>query len=102
MILVGDIMQEVPGLIEQLIEQNVLQCLLKEIQREIPHDPDVIPNVVYFVNMYCLVERGRELEKEYQIIEKVFECFTDRSYIEVLSCNKGLLKGKCIDSIALE
>jgi len=38
---------------------------LKELKREIPRDPDVIPNVVYFVNMYCLVEKGRELEKEY-------------------------------------
>lgn len=58
--------------------------------------------MVYFVNMYCLVDRGRELEKQFRIVDRVLECFVDKSYIEVLSSSKGLLKGKCIDSIALE
>lgn len=102
MLLVGDIMQEVPSLVHQFMEQNILQPILAELSKRIPIDADMIPNVVYFVNMYCLVDKGRELEQQHNIIDKVLHCFTDKSYVEVLSSSKGQLKGKCIDSLALE
>ena len=52
--------------------------------------------------MYCLVERGRTIENEYNIIGKVLDVIVDKDYIEVLSSTKSLLKGKCYDTIALE
>ena len=52
--------------------------------------------------MYCLVERGREMEAKYNIIDKVLEVLVDKSYVDILTSNKGLLKGKCFDSIAME
>jgi hypothetical protein len=52
--------------------------------------------------MYCLVERGREMEAKYKVIDKVLSVLIDKTYVDVLTSNKGLLKGKCFDSIAME
>ena len=52
--------------------------------------------------MYCLVERGREIETKYKLIDKVLSVLVDKTFIDVLTSNKGLLKGKVFDSIAME
>jgi hypothetical protein len=75
---------------------------LDELSFQIPLDLDTIPNIIYFVNMYCLMESGRKLETDYNIIGKILEVMVKKSYIEVLGSSKGLLKGKGLDSIAME
>ena len=52
--------------------------------------------------MYCLVERGREMETKYKVIEKVLSVLIDKTYVDVLTSNKELLKEKFFDSIAME
>jgi hypothetical protein len=54
-----------------------------------PKDCETLPNIIYFVNMYCLTERGRELEKEYKVLKKIVRLFTDKGYVDVLGMNKG-------------
>jgi hypothetical protein len=48
------------------------------------------------------MESGRKLETDYNIIGRILEVMVKKSYIEVLGSSKGLLKGKGLDSIAME
>ena len=80
----------------------MLISIIEELDRKIPKDLETIPSVIYFINMYCLVENGRKLETHYNIIGKVLGVLSNKEYIEVLSSSKGLIKGKCFDSLAME
>ena len=91
-----------PQLIDNFIESSILPSILEELCFQIPLDLDTIPNIIYFVNMYCLMESGRKLETQYNIIGRILEVMVKKGYIEVLASSKGLLKGKGLDSIAME
>lgn len=52
--------------------------------------------------MYCLMESGRKLESQYDIIGRILDVMVRKDYVEVFGSSKGLLKGKGLDSIAME
>lgn len=48
--------------------------------------------------MYCLTEKGRELEKEKGVINKLIGIYSKKGFIECLSAgNKNGGKNKCFD-----
>ena len=38
--------------------------------------------VVYFLNMVCLIQKGIELENQYNIIDKLFGILVDYNYVD--------------------
>ncbi len=82
MILVGDICRESPNLIDRLIEEGVVESIFRQLTIQIPDDQESIPMVVYFVNMVCLIQKGVDLENQYNIIDKLFGILIDPAYLE--------------------
>jgi hypothetical protein len=101
MILIGDISREVPNLIDRMIENGIFNSILNRLKQKIPNDADTIPMIIYFLNMFCMVENGKKLEDEFNILEKIFETLMDNDFVETLySGNKGSSNiGKCVASI---
>lgn len=82
LILVGDICRECPNLIDRLIEENVIESIFIRLSHNIPNDQESIPMVVYFLNMACLIQKGHQLEQKYKIIDKLFNLFMDKDYVD--------------------
>ena len=101
-ILVGDIAREIPGLIDRLIELGIMKSILLQLDETIPHNVEMIPMIIYFINMLCLNEQGQLMERSLDTLSNVFKLFIRRDFIEVLNKNIGHNGNKCPSSMAYE
>lgn len=77
LLLISDIAREVPNSIDSFIERGIVKAILERLKKPFGRDLPHVHLIVYFVNMLGFNKKGFELEREYKILEKLFNIFTD-------------------------
>ena len=77
LLLISDIARELPNAVEGLIDKGVIDVVLLKLQKPFARDFPHLHLVIYFINMLGLNKRGFELERQYKIMEKLFDMFVD-------------------------
>lgn len=48
-----------------------MQAVIEIYEKSIPTDCETIPTILYFLNQFCLTDKGIAISEETQILEKI-------------------------------
>ena len=86
LLLLSDVAKELPSQVEQLVDQGIIEAFLEQLTVPLIKQ---LPNfylIIYFVNMVCVNKKGAELEKKYNILEKLFSLLNDEEFAGNYRC----------------